>query len=151
MKEQEKQFRDWEARVFGSGYGSGELPILKAVKVFFESIEDTSYDYQKLEEKLGDTVTWLLINAFSNGNVIEWGTSARYGWLTSCGVYVKDFVKDKTPEQLYEIVMSNDEMLCMCDGEIEGHEECGKNPMVNEKYANKLIYSNVKTTQPLPR
>ena len=135
------QFRDWESRVFGAGYGSGELPILKAIKTFFASLEDgRSYDYRKLEKELGDTVTWLLINAFDKGNVTEWGTSSRFGWLTSCGENVRDFIKGKTPQELYEIVMSYDETLCMCDGEIKNHEDCGKNPMVNEEYADKLKY-----------
>ena len=139
MKE-ETQFKQWESRVFGSGYGSGELPILKAVKVFFNSLEDRSHDFEKLEKELGDTITWLLINAFDKGNVIEWGTSARFGWLTSCGEYVRDYIKNKTPEELYEIVMEDDETICECDGEMKdkGHEDCGKNPMVNEKYADNL-------------
>lgn len=137
------QFKGWEQRVFGAGYGTGELPILKAVKVFFDCLEDSrSYDYEKLEKNLGDTVTWLLINAFDKGNVIEWGTSARFGWLTSCGEYVRDFIKDKTPEELYEIVMADDDGICMCDGEIEGHIDCGKNPMVNEKYADSLNFTS---------
>lgn len=141
MKE-EQQFKDWEARVFGAGYGSGELPILKAVKVFFDCLEGgRSYDYEDLEKKLGDTVTWLLINAFDKGSLIEWGTSARHGWLTSCGEYVRDFIKGKSAEELYEIVMSDGETLCMCDGEIEGHADCGKNPMVNEKFADKLKFT----------
>lgn len=144
MKE-EMQFKQWEGRVFGAGYGTGELPILKALKVFFDSLEDRSYNFEVLEEKLGDTVTWLLINALSKGNQIEWGTSARFGWLTSCGEYVREFVKDKTPEQLYDILMSDeDNDYCECDGSMKekGHEFCGKNPMVNEKYANELKYGN---------
>ena len=138
MKEKVKQFKQWESRVFGAGYGTGELPILKAVKIFFNSLEDRSYNYEKLEKELGDTITWLLINAFNKGSVIEWGTSARFGWLTSCGEYVRDFIKDKTPEELYELVMEDDEAICECDGEMKEHTECGKNPMVNEKYANHL-------------
>lgn len=137
----DRQFREWETRVFGAGYGSGELPILKAVKVFFANLEDNrNYDHENLEKNLGDTATWLLINAFDRGGVIEWGTSARYGWLTSCGEYVRDFIKGKTPEELYEIVMKDDNSICLCDGEIKesGHEECGRNPMVNEKYADHL-------------
>jgi len=144
MKNQEESnFTEWENRVFGAGYGSGELPILKAVKTFFDSLEDNrNYDFQILESKLGDTVTWLLINAFDKGSVIEWGTSARYGWLTSCGYFVRDFIKNRSPEELYDIVMSAEDRNCLCDGEIKGkdHEMCGKNPMVNEKYANQLWY-----------
>ena len=146
MKE-ENQFSQWENRTFGAGYGTGELPILKAVKVFFDSLEDREYDYKILEKKLGDTVTWLLINAFEKQNMIEWGTSARYGWITACGEYVKDYIKDKTPEQLYEILMAeHNEPICECNGEMKesGHQGCGKNPMVNEEYANKLKYSTPK-------
>ena len=135
----EIQFKQWEQRVFGAGYGSGELPILGAVKMFFNCLEDDrNYDYKRLEKEMGDTVTWLLINAFDKGNVIEWGTSARFGWLTFCGEFVRDFIKNKTPEELYEIVMEDGEAICECDGEIIGHVECGKNPMVNEKYADSL-------------
>ena len=141
--EAQKQFRQWEGRIFGAGYGSGEFPIMKAVKTFFDCLEnERSYDYEKLEKTLGDTVTWLLINAFDKGGVIEWGTSARFGWLTSCGEYVRDFIKTKTPEELYEILMTDDDSLCECDGEIKGHEDCGKNPMVNEKYADKLKFNS---------
>ena len=145
-REKELQFTDWENMVFGAGYGSGELPILKSVKVFFDLLEDgRSYSYKALEDKLEATVTWLLINAFDKGDVIEWGTSARFGWLTSSGEYVRDFIKDKTAEELYEIVMTDNDGICMCDGEMKekGHEECGKNPMVNEKYANKLKFASI--------
>jgi hypothetical protein len=138
---EELNFIDWEGRVFGAGYGSGELSIMKVVKIFFGLLENgESYNYECLEEKLGDTITWLLINAFDKGNVIEWGTSSRYGWLTSCGEFVRDFIKGKTPEELYDILMSEHEPICVCDGEIEGHKDCGKNPMVNENFANKLKY-----------
>ena len=144
--EKELQFIQWERRVFGAGYGTGELPILKAVKFFFDDLENNrSYDFQRLEAVLGDTVTWLLINAFDKGSVIEWGTSARFGWVTSCGEYVRDFVKDRTPEELYEIVMKDGVDICECDGSIKdkGHEDCGKNPMINEKYADKLKYTPI--------
>lgn len=142
--EEKQQFQQWESRIFGAGYGSGELPILKVVKVFFNSLErDRSYNYEKLEKELGDTITWLLINAFNKGRVIEWGTSARFGWLTSCGEYVRDYIKNKTPEELYEIAMEDDQCICECDGEIKdkGHENCDKNPMVHEEYADNLKYS----------
>ena len=142
-RQDELNFIDWESRVFGAGYGSGELPILKSLKVFFESFDGNNYDFQVLENKLGDTVTWLLINSLSKHDVIEWGTSARYGWIAPCGEFVRDFIKNKSPEELYEILMTNEDSICLCDGEITGigHENCGKNPMVNEKYADKLKYN----------
>lgn len=140
---QERDFVEWEMTVFGAGYGTGELPILTAVKTFFDSLEGgRSYDYEVLEKKLGDTVTWLLINIFDKAHMIEWGTSARYGWLTSCGDFVKQFIDGKTPDELYDICMNGDKDICQCGGEIKesGHEDCGKNPMLNEKFANDLRY-----------
>jgi len=140
MKDEKEWFREWECRAFGAGYGSGELPILTATKRFFELMEDgRSYDSQVLEKELGATVTWLLINAFDKANMIEWGTSARYGWLTSCGEYLRDFITKHSAEELYEIVMADSDSTCLCDGEM--HPDCGKNPFVNEKYADKLKYA----------
>jgi len=97
-----------------------------------------------MEEKLGDIVAWLIINAFASSNVIDYGTSARYGWLTSCGEFVRDFIKDKTAEELYDILMEDghENPICECDGEIKEHgDDCSMNPMVHEQYANKLKYS----------
>jgi hypothetical protein len=143
--EKELQFIEWESKVFGAGYGTGELPIMKSVKIFFECFNNNSYDHEILEKALGDSVTWLLINLFNHYNIIEWGTSARYGWLTSSGEYVRDFIKDKTPEELYELLMTDHEPVCMCEGSIKdkGHENCGKNPMINEKYANQIKYGKI--------
>lgn len=141
MKE-DTWFQEWESTIFGACYGTGEMPILKAVKEFFANLQDgRSYDYETLERKLGDTVTWLLINAFDKANMIEWGTSARYGWLTSSGELLKEYMDKKTTEELYEIIMHR-EAICMCNGEMEGHDECGKNPFINEKLADKIKYSS---------
>ena len=96
MTREELNFIEWETRAFGCGYGTGETPILKATKIFFKNLEDgRRYDYEILEETLGDTVTWLLINAFEKANIIEWGTSARFGWLNSCGEFVRDFIQSE--------------------------------------------------------
>lgn len=136
------KFKQWESRVFGYGYGSGEEPVLKAIKVFFESLEPSDgignpmYDYELLEGLLGETVTWLLINAFAHNNVIEYGTSARHGWISNCALFVRDYIKDKSVDELYDILMS-DEDFCECEG--AWHEECGENEMIKEDYACELL------------
>ena len=140
----DNQFREWEIRAFGSGYGTGEYPIMLSLKTFFKLLEDNSYSHERLEKELGDTVTWLLINALSRVDILEWGTSARNGWLTSSGEHVKDYVQSKSTQELYEVLMEDTEGTCLCEGSIKdkGHEDCGKNPMTNEKYADHLKYNN---------
>lgn len=145
---EENKFRQWESRVFGYGYGNGEWPILSVVKVFFDNLDDGKrYDFRTLEKKLGETVTWLLINALCREDVIEYGTSPRFGWLSPCGEFVRDFVKSKTPDELYEIIMADKDEIdfCECDGEVKdvGHEYCDKNEMVHEEYAKKLLYKKL--------
>lgn len=133
-------FREWESTVFGSGYGTGEMPILAVLEGFMWLTKDRSYDHLQLEHTLGKSVTWLLINSLSKANMIEWGTSSRYGWLTPSGEYLKKYMATKNLDQLYEILMDRDEFPCMCDGEIKDHPECGKNPFLHEKIAWDLLH-----------
>lgn len=106
----EQQFADWEGHVFGFGYGTGEQHTLPALKTFFETVgrdddQPNSYDYGKLETACGPAVAWLLINVLCRHGVdiIEYGTSPRFGWLTPEGERLKAFVGSKTVEELYEI------------------------------------------------
>ena len=139
MKE-ETQFAQWESKTFGYGYGNGEYFILPLLKKFFENFTrgDNQYDFQHLEKELGETNTWFLINGLCRVDAIEYGTSPRFGWLTSKGIAVKDFVLKHTNEELYEYVTNAEYSdFCECEGEIkgEGHEFCGKNPMINSTYS----------------
>lgn len=139
MNQQDKWFVQWETETFGAGYGTGEMPILSSIKVFFNLIDDNMYNHQKISSVLGETVCWFIINALNKSNNIEWGTSARYGWLTSSGKLLKAYFDTKSNQELYDICMSNDGG-CMCYGEIKDHPNCTPNPFINEKYANKIIY-----------
>lgn len=136
----DQNFKDWEADVFGFGYGTGEEYTLKALKDFFRfSEKDGSYDYTVLEKELGGTVTWLMINILGHADVIEYGTSPRYGWLTTFGKRVKDFVESKSEDELYELCTNHDSNYthCMpdaCNCGPNGYEEgrkC-KNPFWRE-------------------
>jgi hypothetical protein len=127
----EQNFADWESSAFGFGYGTGEYPVLDALKDFFAAFgvgdRPNSYDYDVLERKVGKAVTWLLINRLCSYSVgaIQYGTSPRYGWLTPEGEALKAFVDSKTVDELVEIVCSNDDVCypdaCNC-GET-GYEE----------------------------
>lgn len=138
MKEEDIWFVKWERNTFGSGYGTGEMPILSTVKVFFNSIEDRMYNFQKLELLLGETVCWLVINALAKVDNIEWGTSSRFGWLTPSGELLKKYFDSKTNEELYEICMTNED-ICECNGEIKEHKDCKQPPFLDEKYAWQLL------------
>lgn len=116
----EQNFADWEGNVFGFGYGTGEPHTVAALKGFFDAVgrDDAAhgYDYKKMEEALTPTVAWLMINILCRYGVdiIEYGTSPRYGWLTSEGEALRDFVKAHTVDELVDICCSRTEGDDMC-------------------------------------
>lgn len=123
-------FIGWEEEVFGFGYGTGEEPILKALKLFLNlccSHGGRGYDYRELEDKLGPATTWFLINSLCKVDNLEYGCSPRYGWLTSSGLYLKNYVMSKSIDELYNTLMKVD-----CSFE---YISKAFNPMLNEKLA----------------
>jgi hypothetical protein len=103
-----KYFCDWFNHTFPYCYGSGEAPIIDAIKSFFETMsEKTTYDHEKLETVLGFSSAWLLINTLNAADIFTYGTSPRYGFFTDKGLKLRDFVSAKTTEELYEIVQSD--------------------------------------------
>lgn len=127
MKTLEEHFIDWESSAFGYGYGDGETHILPALHAFFSTFSadqhSTTYDHRKLEQACGPVAAWLLINRLCGLNVLEYGTSPRFGWLTPEGVALRRFVLSHTPEQLIELCTDYEEDYmhcypdhCNCDG-----------------------------------
>lgn len=114
----EESFIDWESTAFGFGYGTGEPHVLGALKNFFAAfgVDDrpASYDYQKLEAAVTPTVAWLLINRMCRIDIIEYGTSPRFGWLTKEGEALKAFVDSKSAEYLAELVCNTSEDTNVC-------------------------------------
>jgi hypothetical protein len=101
-------FRDWEGDTFGFGYGTGEDHIVPALKVFLATIPaNGAYDYRSLENALGATVAWLLINALCRADIIEYGTSPRHGWLTPQGKQLRDFVASKSVDELVDMTCAD--------------------------------------------
>ena len=100
-----EQFKEWESEVFGYGYGTGEEYTLATLKKFFTFFPE-SYDYEKAENLLGKETFWLLLNILCRADVIEYGTSPRYGWYTEKGKEVLAFVKEKIVQEMYDIVMN---------------------------------------------
>jgi len=104
----DENFRDWESTAFGFGYGSGEEHILPALKRFLALCRNEpsgrSYDYRELEADLTPTVAWLLINRLCQQDIIEYGTSPRFGWLTHKGEALQTYTASKTEDELAEVV-----------------------------------------------
>lgn len=127
----EQNFADWEGSVFGFGYGTGEPHVIPALFHFLDwcnRSENGQYDYEQLERVLTPTVAWLLINALANADMIEYGTSPRYGWLTTKGQALKRFMHSRTPEQLIAIACGGDE-----PGEVCYPDACNCGPSGYEK------------------
>lgn len=101
-------FRDWEGEAIGYGYGSGEQHTLAALQKFLslcEPKEYGSYDYQVIEQALGGAVTWFLISILCKEDILSYGTSARFGFLTKEGYRLREYVCSKTVDELYENIM----------------------------------------------
>jgi len=119
-KSLEEYFIDWESHVFGFGYGTGESHVLSALKGFFNILkQDRNYDHRILEKEFGPIAAWLLINVLAHADIIEYGTSPRFGWLTTKGERLRDFVGSKTSDELVDIVCHNNSECtpdnCYCD------------------------------------
>jgi hypothetical protein len=114
----EESFVDWESSAFGLGYGTGDEHVLRALKSFFAAFgnEDrpNSYDYRKLEAAVTPAVAWLLINRLCQTDIIEYGTSPRFAWLTPEGEALKAFIDSRSVEELEGIVCNTTEDSNIC-------------------------------------
>lgn len=130
-KSLEDHFVDWEGSAFGFGYGTGEPHTIAALKAFFGCLGHIyahQYDYEVVEKGLTPTVAWLMINALCRVNVIEYGSSPRYGWLTPQGERLKAFVDKHTADELYAFTNRGEDYVhcyptaCNCgpNGHVEG-------------------------------
>jgi hypothetical protein len=112
----DKHFREWEQEAFGFGYGTGEAYILPILSRFFRALTHGvgshnagHYDAERLAAQLGDAHTWFLLNVLCRMDVIAYGTSPQYGWLTTLGQRLFSYVRVRTPHQLYAIVTQDGE------------------------------------------
>jgi hypothetical protein len=111
-------FADWEAHVFGYGYGTGEEHTIPALRHFFSSMPKSGcYDYQNLETTVGPEVAWLLINILCRADIIEYGSSPRFGWLTPQGKSLREFLEPHTVDELVAITRRDEDYAhCFPDG-----------------------------------
>lgn len=150
-KTTEEYFRDWHNNAVGYGYGSGEPHTIPVLKKFLELCNGGSYnhqyDYAILEKELTPTVTWLLISILCahEVDILEYGTSSRFAWLTKKGERLKEFVKSKTDDELIEIVCSSTENstncypnACNCGDEGYVKDKTCQNPFWIDDYAQSV-------------
>lgn len=108
-------FADWEADTFGFGYGTGEEHTIPALQSLLCACPDKgNYDYKTLETELSPPVAWLLINALCRADIIEYGTSPRYGWLTGKGRRLREHMLSWSPDELIRQT-ARDENYTHCD------------------------------------
>lgn len=123
MKKIEESFIDWESSTFGFGYGTGEEYTLAALKAFMSMVgfgepgdRQHCYNHKTLADALTPTVAWLLINTLCKADILEYGTSPRYGWLTDKGEALKAFVDSKSVQELEALVhVDQDYVHCYPD------------------------------------
>lgn len=95
----EEYFTDWESHVFGYGYGTGEQYTIDVLRVFME-FADPRYDYRILGQGMGAHAAWLIINILCHADIIEYGSSPRFGWLTAKGKRLHEFMSKKSRADL---------------------------------------------------
>lgn len=111
----EAKFKGWYMKYFGFGnfsvVGEAEAPIVSVLKAFFDiaNRKDGFYNYSELEEKTSPGECWLLLNMLIQAGLVDWGSSARCGWIEPECKDVCDFVATHTAEQLCEIVNSDED------------------------------------------
>lgn len=125
-------FSDWGKSVFGFGYGDRERHIIPAIKTFMSSFGTEygakNYDYEKLERACGATVAWLMINALCRAEIIEYGSSTRFGWLTDEGERLRDYIIGHSSDHLVKTAIQSTDYIpcyptaCNCgpSGYVEG-------------------------------
>lgn len=115
QKTLEEHFRDWESNFIGYGYGSGEPYTIPALRTFLalcnEGAYGHSYDFEKLESALGGATAWLLISILAKADILEYGTSPRFAWLTEKGERLKEFVLSRSDDELLSIVCDHDDYI----------------------------------------
>lgn len=161
QKNLDQCFADWESYHFGFGYGTGEQHIFEALKKFMDTLfsieeggERNSYRYTDLENELGAQVTWLLINFFGRTSIIEYGSSARFGWLTSKGKNLKRYLDKRSVSELVDLKSKYySQVECF-----ENHSykfatdcQCEDQPCNNPFFANDLNYEEQKIISNDPR
>lgn len=160
-------FQDWETSFFGFGYGTGEESILQSLKTFMDccrSREESpsqyyytpQYDYRELEEKLGKSTAWLLINFLCKHNYLEYGASPRYAWLTSTGKFLKQYLDKRCVEQLYEIVTYDHHTECFYDRSKRQNTNCqchddGREFCDNPFFASDTDHETIRRLEKDPR
>ena len=134
----DQDFVDFMGAYFGYGYGSGEEYWFPAIKKFFELLEEErNYDHEKLTKELGGLGAWSLINTFCEADILDYGTSPRHGWLSEKGERLRDYLADKSVDDLIGIY-NNGEVRCgkdYCNCDEGGHhsenKRCGYNKFFN--------------------
>lgn len=140
----EQFFADWEGDTFGFGYGSGEPHILAALRMFLtHCVENINqYDFRKLEDAMTPAAAWLMINALCHADMIEYGSSPRFGWLTPQGRALREFLSARDDGAVFAALRrSENDEICYkhhCNCETEG--PCSKaNPFWDADAATRWL------------
>lgn len=121
-----EHFIDWENSAFGYGYGTGEEHTIPALRQFLalctakDGRTSHSYDHGEVEAVMTAPLAWMMINLLCTQDIIEYGSSPRYGWLTKEGDRLREFVLDHTVDELLTMVTTRpipsngDDEYCEC-------------------------------------
>ena len=145
----DENWSDWYSNAFPFGYGTGEEHIIPALKKFFELCEPNphcntcNYDHEKIGNVIGHAVVWLIIGRLCahEVDVLEYGTSPRYGWLTSRGMALRAYMSSETAEELYKLACGHGEFSdCCCPDACN----CGPNGYVKGRKCSNPFWDGLR-------
>jgi len=124
----DKNFIDWFNINFGYGYGTGEIYTIPALMKFMNTCSNESlYTYIQLEENVGQPETWFLINILCKNDILGYDISPRYGYLTNKGKLLKNYLDNKTDNEIYNLVCVDENYIyCYpnaCNCGVKGYEK----------------------------
>jgi len=138
-------------------YGSGEQYVVPALKEFLSYYKREAFAPLGIDEfvtnlsqpplaTLTPATIWMLVNTLNAFDILDYGTSPRYGWLTDQGFELKKYLDDNTVEHILDVLFqehestkgimfpcSHGDIMCCCeDRDDEKGIRC-INPFVDPK------------------
>jgi len=113
-------FYDWFGEVFGYLYGTGEQYVVPALKEFLSYYKREAFAPLGIDElvtnlsqppltTLTPATIWMLVNTLNAYDILDYGISPRYGWLTDEGFELRKYLDDHSVRHILDVLFQEHE------------------------------------------